>query len=464
MLENVAQLGSAARPVGRTLQVLVDLDVGGGRTGVVDDDSAVALARRIQDTDGLQFAGLQAYKGLGSITDFVARREAWLVRASGIAKAVARLDAEGLHPRIVSGGGTGSHDFEHEAGVLTEIQAGTYVFMDVNYLGNELRRDEPHPFQPALTVRTRVISAVQPGFVVTDAGTKEIDGYRGPIAPVVLAAEPGSTRYSLVGDDLGRIDFLDPAGVFRSGPPSRSCRLSASRPSLSTPFTTAWPGTSSWTFGRSRHLELVTARSVEPNVPRPPTLKLLDNFGELPTFLPGRLGIDSARDIGGEIWRNRTRQPRPQCRTGESDKGLKPNAVGLAAVLSQSLANVGPTIGILFVTGLVVSKAGASAPFDFILVTVGLGFTAWSVAVLCRYMPSASVLYAGPARAFGGNRASNRSRPVPDLYARDGRDGNVCERSPPGFHLPTRGYINTMVVILIFILAVTQFSAGWGSI
>jgi amino acid transporter len=86
-----------------------------------------------------------------------------------------------------------------------------------------------------------------------------------------------------------------------------------------------------------------------------------------------------------------------------SDKGLKRNAVGLAHVLSQSLANVGPTIGILFVTGLVVSHAGASAPFHFILVTVGLGFTAWSVAVLCRYMPSASVLYAGPARAFGGN-------------------------------------------------------------
>jgi amino acid transporter len=85
------------------------------------------------------------------------------------------------------------------------------------------------------------------------------------------------------------------------------------------------------------------------------------------------------------------------------DKGLKRNAVGLGSVLSQSLANVGPTIGILFVTGLVVSKAGASAPFNFILVTVGLGFTAWSVAVLCRYMPSASVLYAGPARAFGGN-------------------------------------------------------------
>jgi D-serine deaminase-like pyridoxal phosphate-dependent protein len=89
--------------------------------------------------------------------------------------------------------------------------------MDVNYLSKELRQDEPHPFQPALTVRTRVISAAQPGFVVTDAGTKEVDGYRGPIDPEVLSAEPGSTRYSLVGDDLGRIDFLDSARVLPVG-------------------------------------------------------------------------------------------------------------------------------------------------------------------------------------------------------------------------------------------------------
>ena len=85
------------------------------------------------------------------------------------------------------------------------------------------------------------------------------------------------------------------------------------------------------------------------------------------------------------------------------DKGLQKNAVGLTSVLSQSLANVGPTIGILFITGLVISKAGAAAPFDFILVMVGLGFTAWSVAMLTRYLPAASVLYAGPARAFSAN-------------------------------------------------------------
>jgi len=81
--------------------------------------------------------------------------------------------------------------------------------------------------------------------------------------------------------------------------------------------------------------------------------------------------------------------------------GLLRNAVGLPAVLGQSLANVGPTIAILFTTALVVSKAGASAPFAIIFVMIGLGFTAWSVAVLTRYVPAAGVLYAAPARAFG---------------------------------------------------------------
>ncbi|MYB44168.1 MAG: hypothetical protein F4X74_04435 [Acidimicrobiia bacterium] len=87
-----------------------------------------------------------------------------------------RLRAEGLDPEIVSGGGTGTHDIDHELGVFTEIQAGTYVLMDTNYYHVVQRRDEPSPFGPALFVRTTVISNTQPGFVITDAGIKEVDG------------------------------------------------------------------------------------------------------------------------------------------------------------------------------------------------------------------------------------------------------------------------------------------------
>ena len=53
----------------------------------------------------------------------------------------------------------------------------------------------------------RDLAAAQPGFVVTDAGNKEIDGYRCPLAPQIARGAPEGARYTIVGDDLGRIDF-----------------------------------------------------------------------------------------------------------------------------------------------------------------------------------------------------------------------------------------------------------------
>jgi 3-hydroxy-D-aspartate aldolase len=208
--DNVAQLGKVTHPTGHTLQVMVDFELGGGRTGLADEDSAVALARRIGETEGLEFAGIQAYNGLRlSEPDYDSRRKVVLERDRRVAELVARFDAEGLHPRIVSGGGTGSHDIDSEVGVFTEIQVGSYVFMDVHYMDAVMRRNEAHPFEPALTVRGTVVSAAQPGFVITDVGLKEVDGAFGPISPAILNGAPAGARYSLVGDDMGRIDFAN---------------------------------------------------------------------------------------------------------------------------------------------------------------------------------------------------------------------------------------------------------------
>lgn len=206
--DNVTQLGRATRATGQTLQVMIDFELGGGRTGLADQDSAVALARHIQKTDGLDFVGIQAYNGQGlSDRDYDPRRTVVLERAHRVSQIVAKFEAEGLHPRIVSGGGTGSHDIDSETGVFTEMQVGSYVFMDGYYKDTVMRRNEPHPFAPALTVWGTVVSAAQPGFVITDVGLKEIDGAFGPISPTVISGAPSGASYSLVGDDLGRIDF-----------------------------------------------------------------------------------------------------------------------------------------------------------------------------------------------------------------------------------------------------------------
>jgi 3-hydroxy-D-aspartate aldolase len=206
--DNVTQLGRVTRATGQTLQVMIDFELGGGRTGLADQDTAVALARHIQKTDGLDFVGIQAYNGQGlSEHDYDPRRTVVLERAHRVSQIVAKFEAEGLHPRIVSGGGTGSHDIDSETGVFTEMQVGSYVFMDGYYKDTVMRRNEPHPFAPALTVWGTVVSAAQPGFVITDVGLKEIDGAFGPISPTMISGAPSGASYSLVGDDLGRIDF-----------------------------------------------------------------------------------------------------------------------------------------------------------------------------------------------------------------------------------------------------------------
>jgi D-serine deaminase-like pyridoxal phosphate-dependent protein len=87
------------------------------------------------------------------------------------------------------------------------VQVGSYVFVDGNYADAVLRRDDPHPFAPSLTVRATVVSAAQPGFVITDAGAKEVVGLDAAIAARVLVGAPPGSRYSIVGDDMGRIDL-----------------------------------------------------------------------------------------------------------------------------------------------------------------------------------------------------------------------------------------------------------------
>jgi 3-hydroxy-D-aspartate aldolase len=223
---NAAQLAEVARRSGRPLAVLVDIEVGGRRTGLADETQAVALAHLIAETDGLEFGGLQGYVGDHQNTvDYNRRRALSRQLLQPLVRLVDRLSTEGLAPRIVSGGGTGTHDFDHELGVLTELQPGTYALMDVNYRDVVMRRDEPHPFGAALSVRTTVISSAQPGFVITDAGVKELDAIFGIEHPAILCGAPDGAIYSLVGDDMGRIEFahasdrLAPGAVVEVMPP-----------------------------------------------------------------------------------------------------------------------------------------------------------------------------------------------------------------------------------------------------
>ena len=204
----VDDLAATVAGADRQLIVLVDLVVGRRRTGCADTEQALAVARRIAGSNSLSFGGVQAYAGhLQHTADLDKRRRHNEVEYASATEAVARLRAEGLAPRMVTGAGTGSHALDAAGGLFTEMQCGSYVFMDVQYQEVTLRPDAAQPFEPALFVRTTVISANAAGHVTTDAGLKHFatDGPR----PAIARGAPNGAEYYFFGDEHGRVELAD---------------------------------------------------------------------------------------------------------------------------------------------------------------------------------------------------------------------------------------------------------------
>jgi len=165
-LENIEDLSRAALRVGSTLNVLVEVDVGMGRCGVHTADDVLMLVRGIEKAKGLCFEGIQAYEGhLQNVQDPDERRRGVAKMVDVIAGIKTQLQTHGVSVPEISGGGTGTYDMTGDNTPWTEIQAGSYVFMDTLY--NRLG----HPFRNSLTILTTVIHK-RHGFAVTDAGLK----------------------------------------------------------------------------------------------------------------------------------------------------------------------------------------------------------------------------------------------------------------------------------------------------
>ncbi|MBL28995.1 MAG: threonine aldolase [Rhodospirillaceae bacterium] len=205
--DNVDGVAAAAERAGRTLDVLVDLDLGLHRTGAANGQTAVAVARRVEAAPALRYRGVQAYAGdIQHIPAFIDRHRAAMERIDILHGFCQALSGAGLAPEIVSGGGTGTHDIDHEGGLFNELQAGSYVFMDVQYaIETAIARDGGQPFAPSLTVQAAVVSTGHEGFCTTDAGLKAFST-DGPV-PTILSGAPEGATYRFMGDEHGRVTF-----------------------------------------------------------------------------------------------------------------------------------------------------------------------------------------------------------------------------------------------------------------
>ena len=204
----VAELDAAAAAAGKALKMLVDVDIGQRRTGTVGVEGALAVARRIRDSQFLEFVGIQAYAGhIQHIEDYGARQAA-ATGAMEEAKAVAAgLAADGLEVSMITGAGTGTHDIDAGTGTYTELQAGSYLFMDAQYGAVSLKAGGAAPFAVSLFVQSTVISANRAGQATTDGGLKAF-ATDGP-APVIAAGAPPGAAYAFTGDEFGCVVFAD---------------------------------------------------------------------------------------------------------------------------------------------------------------------------------------------------------------------------------------------------------------
>lgn len=169
---NIAELAKAVAKAGSAIEVLVEIDVGARRCGVAPGVPALELARAIASHSGLRFGGLHAYQGAAQHLRPPAERSAAIARAAEWARATKVLiESAGIPCPTVTGAGTGTFLLECDSGVYTELQPGSYIFMDADYGRNELDPSAP-VFAQSLYVWTTVMSAPATDRAIVDAGLK----------------------------------------------------------------------------------------------------------------------------------------------------------------------------------------------------------------------------------------------------------------------------------------------------
>ncbi len=154
--------------------VLIDLYAGLTRAGHKTGQSGLELAKRIDSKKNLRFTGVMGYSGVASHTKgFEERKQQSVKDVVPVVETANLCRKAGLNVQYVTGGSTGTYNIDKALG-LTELQAGSYVFMDTSYMhiGGARHKEEYQDFAPALTVMTTVISRNHPNQVTIDCGNK----------------------------------------------------------------------------------------------------------------------------------------------------------------------------------------------------------------------------------------------------------------------------------------------------
>lgn len=172
--ENISALNDAAKLANSLIHCYVEIDVGMKRCGVCNYVDVKRLALAVLSASNLRFSGIQAYAGnLAHEHDYNERKAKSREVDKRLQELIDFLDQEGITVNDISGVSTGTTEFKLNDEIYTEIQAGSYIFMDNAYRPLNL------PFKQSLFIISSVIS-ISPGVAITDVGIKACGLDQGP--------------------------------------------------------------------------------------------------------------------------------------------------------------------------------------------------------------------------------------------------------------------------------------------
>ncbi len=212
---NARELSEAAQAAKLDVNVMLDLRVG-GRTGITAGPPAVELGQEIARLPRLKLRGIQAYAGQASHTiGFEKRHEVSRGAMTPAVETRSTLEKAGVEIPLLSAGSTGTYNIDTAMEGITELQPGSYVFMDVDYrrIGGQ-SGDVYTDFASSLTVVATVISRPAPDIAIVDAGLKAFSTDK-PFTPECVTVR--GIKYNWGGDEHGRLDLSQSEREVRLG-------------------------------------------------------------------------------------------------------------------------------------------------------------------------------------------------------------------------------------------------------
>jgi D-serine deaminase-like pyridoxal phosphate-dependent protein len=203
-VDNLRHLSQAATGIGSTIYVVIEVDVGMHRCGVQPGEVTLPLAQLAAQLPGIHFAGVMGYEGHTVFEPDPARRWENVQQAMrALVNTAESIRSAGHDVEIVSAGGTGTYNLTGIYPGVTEIEAGSYPFMDTKYNGLHLN------FQNALSLLATVISIPANGRAVIDAGMKSLTTDNG--LPQVI--HPQGVKLLRLNEEHGILEITDQAGL-----------------------------------------------------------------------------------------------------------------------------------------------------------------------------------------------------------------------------------------------------------